>query len=172
MRKSVLLLMSIMLVSLTGCEFVRAVAGRPSAKDIEAKRIAIIKAEEEALQNRLDSIRIAGEKVISDSLAAYDYFMTGNVIVSGPERIGGLSGTELEFRYYIIVGAFRDTANARNLFDLASEKGYIPALINSRGGMVVVGLAPDNRIAAVRESYEKLRAESFCPKEAWILVNE
>ncbi len=164
--------MSIMLLSLTGCEFVRAVAGRPSDKDIAAKRIAIMKAEEEALQHRLDSIRIAGEKAVADSVAAFDFFKESGVTVSGPGRIGGLSGTELEFRYYIIVGAFRDSANAGKLFDMASEKGYAPVLMDTRGGMVVVGIAPENRISAVREVYERLINEPFCPKEAWILVSE
>ncbi len=172
MRKSVLLLMSIMLVSLSGCDFLRAVAGRPSSKDIEAKRIAIIKAEEVALQHRIDSIRMAQEKVVADSLAALDTLKSLGVVINGPSRVGGISGTELDFRYYIIVGAFRESSNARKLFDLASENAYNPVLISCRSGMAVVGLAPSNRIASVWESYEKLLEEPFCPKEAWVLVNE
>ncbi len=172
MKKSVILFMSIMLVSLTGCDFLRSVAGRPTGKDIEAKRIAIIKAEEKALQDRLDSIRIAEEKVVSDSLAALDSFKTKGITISGTDRIGGLAGTELECRYYIIIGAFRTSTNAGKLFDVAFEKGYSPVLINCRSGMTAVGLAPADRIADVWATYGKLAEESFCPKESWILVNE
>ncbi len=172
MKKSFVLLMSIMLVSLSGCDFLRALAGRPSSKDIEEKRIAIIKAEEEALQTRLDSIRIAGEKTVSDSLAAFDTLKAWGVTMKGSDKMAVSSGTELGFRYYIIVGAFGDSANARKMFNVASEKGYNPVLINSRRGMIAVGLAPTDRISSLKESYEKLRTESFCPKDAWIMVNE
>ncbi len=172
MRKSVLLSMSLMLVSLTGCDFLRAVAGRPTGKAIEEKRIAIIRAEEEALQERLDSIRLAEEKVISDSLDSFEALGEMGVLMSGADRLGGLSGMELDSRYYIIVGAFRESRNARKLFDTASGKGYSPVLIGSRNGMIAVGLCPSDNIVDVRESYEILKGESFFPKEAWILVNE
>ncbi len=172
MKKSFLLLISIMLVSLTGCDFLRALAGRPSSKDIEEKRIAIIKAEEENLQNHLDSIRIAGEKIIQDSLAAFDSLKAWGVTMNGADRMAVASGTELGFRYYIIVGAFGDNLNARKMFNKASEKGYNPVLINSCKGMVAVGLAPTDRIVSLKESYERLRTESFCPKDAWIMINE
>ncbi len=172
MKKSVLLLLSLMLVVLTGCDFLRAVAGRPTSKDIEEKRIAIIKSEEDALQSRLDSIRLAGEKVIADSLAALDFLKVSGVMMSDQSRIGGLSGTELGYKYYIIVGAFRESANAKKMFTTASENAYSPVLISCRSGMMAVGLCPSNSIAAVAESYKKLIGEEFCPKEAWILVNE
>ena len=45
-----------MMFVVTGCDFFRMVAGRPTSKDIEKKRLEIIKAEEAALQARLDSI--------------------------------------------------------------------------------------------------------------------
>ncbi len=172
MKKSVLLLMSLMLVSLTGCDFLRSVAGRPSSRDIEEKRIAIIRAEEEALQSRLDSIRLAAEKVVTDSLASLEAFAEAGVILSGPERLSGLSGTVLDFRYYIIAGTFGESANARKLFNTATDKGYSPVLISCRNGMIAVGLCPADRIAPVKEAYDRLLGESFFPKDAWILVNE
>ncbi len=164
--------MSLMLVSLTGCDFLRALAGRPTSRDIEEKRIAIIKADEDAVQQRLDSIRIAEQKVIDDSLAALEGLAAAGVTVTGPERLGGISGSEPDFRYCIITGAFRDSGNARKLFDVAYDRGYSPVLIGSRNGMIAVGVSPSDRIAAIWESYVQLKNESFFPKEAWILVNE
>ncbi len=172
MKKSLIFLMAIMLVSLTGCDFLRTIAGRPTSRDMEERRMAVIRAEEEALQSRMDSIRLAGEKVISDSLAILDNFRAAGVTVSTSDKIGGLSGTGLEYRYYIIVGAFRESVNARKIFNAASEKGYSPVLLNCRGGMIAVGLAPANKLQDIEESYNALKQESFCPKEAWILVNE
>ncbi len=164
--------MAVMLVSLTGCDFLRTIAGRPTSRDMEEKRMAIIRAEEEALQSRIDSIRLAGEKAIADSLAVLENFREAGVTVSTSDRIGGLSGTRLDYRYYIIVGAFRESVNARKIFNAASEKGYSPVLLNCRGGMIAVGLAPANRLQYIEESYNNLKQEPFFPKEAWILVNE
>ncbi len=172
MRKSVLLLMAFMLVSFTGCDFLRSVAGRPTSRDIEDKRVAIIKAEEEALQQHLDSIRLAEEKVISDSLASLEALAAAGVMMTGPDRLGGLAGTELEYEYYIIVGAFRESMNARKLFTTASDRGYVPVLISCRSGMIAVGLCPSNSIVELEKSFARLREETFCPKEAWILVKE
>ncbi len=172
MKKSFLLVMSLMLVTFTGCDFLRALAGRPTSGDIEEKRVAIIKAEEEALQVRLDSIRLAEEKVVKDSLAVLDSLKAMGVTVSGAGRLGGLSGTELESGYYIIVGAFREIRNARKLFVTVSEKGCSPVLISCRNGMVAVGVCPSDSMAEVLDSYVTLKGEAFFPKEAWILVNE
>ncbi len=172
MRKSVPLLIALMLFSLTGCDFLRSVAGRPTGKDIEIKRMEIIKAEERALQNRLDSIRLAEEKLVSDSLEALEALKSSKVMMNGPGRIGGLAGTELEYKYYIIVGAFREGVNAKKLFTIASEHGYGPVLISCRSGMIAVGVSPSNSLVDISRSYGKLMGESFCPKEAWILVKE
>ncbi len=172
MRKSLLFIMSLMLVSLTGCDFLRTVAGRPTSRDIEEKRIMIIKAEEAALQNHLDSVRLAQEKAVADSVAAMDSLKAYGVMINGPAWIGGLSGMELESGYYVIVGAFRERERAENLFSTASEKGYSPVLLDCRSGMTAVGLCPSDDIVAVADSYRRLRNEPFFPEGAWILVKE
>ncbi len=172
MKKFLLFLMPIMLVSLTGCDFVRAIAGRPTEKDLDKMRIEIVEAEKAALQARMDSLKLAEEKAVADSLAFQARLDSLGVVFSGPERLRGVSGPGLEYRYYIIVGVFRESSNARRIFNQASEKGYAPVLINSRSGMMAVGLAPADNRKAIVGTYEKLRNEAFCPKDAWILVNE
>ena len=56
MKKNILPALLALMLVVTGCDFFRMVAGRPTSKDIEKKRIEIMKAEEAALQARLDSI--------------------------------------------------------------------------------------------------------------------
>ena len=55
---------------LGGCDFFRQLAGRPTSRDIEAKRLRIER-EAEAHQRRLDSLKLV-QKQISDSLATLD----------------------------------------------------------------------------------------------------
>ncbi len=61
-----------MVMILSGCDFVRRVAGMPTGKDIEEKRLQIIEAEELELQQRLDSIRMEKERYQTDSLRALE----------------------------------------------------------------------------------------------------
>ena len=88
MRKSVILLVLAVMTVVTGCDFFRVLAGRPTGKDIDARRVEIMKSEEAALQARLDSIRRAEEKVVADSLAALDSLAAQGVIMTGASRLG------------------------------------------------------------------------------------
>ncbi len=185
MKKSLLLLVPIMLVTLTGCDFIRTIAGRPTEEVLVKKRIEILKAEEEALQARIDSLALAREQAVKDSLALQDSLAAiekdlavkkaqsiYKPVYGGPEKLKGIAGGDLKYRYYIIVGVFRESVNARSIFNAASEKGYSPVLINTCSGKLAVGLAPTNSRTKVEQMYNKVRREAFCPKDAWVLVNE
>lgn len=71
MKKSTILMLMVTLAVVTGCDFFRKLAGRPTSVDIEEKRVAIMRAEEAAHQARQDSIRMEHQKVV-DSLAMMD----------------------------------------------------------------------------------------------------
>ena len=95
-------------LTVTGCDFFRVMAGRPTSKDIDAKRIRIMKAEEAALQARLVSIRRVEEMIVSDSLSALDSLTARGVVMSDVSRLGGLVEENNRARYCIMIGAFRD----------------------------------------------------------------
>ena len=163
MRHSVTLLLAVLMMTVTGCDFMRVLAGRPTSKDIENKRLEIIKAEEAALQAKLDSMRLQEEKRVADSLAAMQALVSASVVLSGPERLGGLVAESLPSKY---------GKNAQKLADEASAKGYKVALLECRRGMIAVGLCPSDNIAEVASSYDALKNETFFPKDAWVLVME
>lgn len=171
MKKTIILMLMVTLTIVTGCDFFRKVAGRPTSEDIEAKRIAIMKAEEAAHQARLDSIRMEHQKVV-DSLAMMDSIRQQGGSILNPASLGGLFATKLESRYYIIVGSFRSRANAESLLAKAADLGYSPAMISFRNGLIAVGLAPANTLKDSYSSLKKVRLEKFCPSDVWILVNE
>ena len=173
MKKSCILILLIAVLSLTGCDFMRKLAGRPTSDDVEMKRIEILKAEEAALQARLDSLRNVEQRMIQESLTA----LVPNRQVGGshpnPASLGGLFATKLEARYYIILGSFRARANAEALFKVAKDAGYKPALISfGKGGLIAVGVSPVNRLPDAYTALNDVRKEKFCPKDVWILVNE
>ena len=173
MKKSYILLIVMALLSLTGCDFMRKLAGRPTSQDVENKRIEILRAEEAALQARLDSLRNVEKRMIQDSLNALDSIRQLGGSILNPASLGGLFATKLEARYYIILGSFRARANAEALFKVAKEAGYKPALISfGKGGLIAVGVCPVNKLPDAFVALNNVKKESFCPKDVWILVNE
>ena len=109
---------------------------------------------------------------IESFLAAMESLVSAGVVMSGPERLGGLVEVSLPSHYYWIAGAFKERKNAQKLADDAAAKGYKVSLLNCRRGMVAVGLCPSDNIAEVGLAYESLKNELFFPKDAWVLVME
>lgn len=173
MKKSSILLVIVSLLCLTGCDFMRKLAGRPTSEDVELKRVEILRAEEAALQARLDSLRNVEQRMIQDSLNALDSIRQLGGSILNPAAMGGLFATKLESRYYIILGSFRTRSNAEALFNVAKAAGYKPALISfGKGGLIAVGVSPVNRLSDAYVALNGVKKESFCPKDVWILVNE
>ena len=124
MKKSYILLVLTAFLTLTGCDFMRKLAGRPTSEDVEQKRVELLRAEEAALQARIDSLRNAEQKMIQDSLNALDSIRQSGGSILNPASLGGLFATKLEARYYVILGSFRTRSNAEALFNVAKTAGY------------------------------------------------
>ena len=173
MKKSCILLVIASLFCITGCDFMRKLAGRPTSEDVELKRVELLRAEEAALQARLDSLRNVEQRMVQDSLNALDSIRQLGGSILNPAAMGGLFATKLESRYYIILGSFRTRSNAEALFNVAKTAGYKPALISfGKGGLIAVGVSPVNRLSDAYLALNSVKKESFCPKDVWILVNE
>ena len=175
------LTLSVVIVSaflLTGCDFFRTLAGRPTSKDIEAKQVSALLAEKAELVAANENLEAKYNEVLNelqsvkDSLNALDSISQYGGTVLNPTTLGGLFSTKLEARYYVIVGAFRYRFNAEALFETAQKKGYKPALISFRNGRMAVGLCPSNNIKDAFKGLKKVKQESFCPSDVWVLLNE
>ena len=151
----------------------RKLAGRPTSEDIENKRIELLRAEEAALQARLDSLKQVEQKMLQDSLNVLDSIRQLGGSILNPASMGGLFATKLEARYYIILGSFRTRSYAEALFNVAKDAGYKPALISfGKGGLIAVGVSPVNRLSDAFAALNEVRKEKFCPSDVWVLVNE
>ena len=153
----------------SGCDFLRSIAGRPTSADIEAKRL-LIEREEAAHRARLDSLA-AIRKQVTDSLALLDSIRIMNGTIVEKRQLNRLSTTSLSRRYYIIVGSFGDRSNALRLSKAIKSKGYETELIPYKNGFTAVGVCPTDSLSSVCASLRKVRGESFCPADAWILNN-
>ena len=171
MRKSIIFLAIAVMFCLTGCDFFRKMAGRPTGEEIEAMRIEKLRIEEERLQASL--LQLQKEKqAVEDSIEALKLIRQQAGTLLNPAALGGLFTTRLEARYCIIIGAFRERSNAEYLHRAASDKGYSPSLISFRNGLIAVGICPVNSLKEAAQAMKKVREEAFCPDDVWILDNE
>ena len=175
------LTLSVVMVSVflcTGCDFFRTLAGRPTSKDIDAKQVSALLAQNAELMAANESLEakyniILNElQSVKDSLNALDSISQYGGTVLNPTTLGGLFSTKLEARYYVIIGAFKYRSNAESLLKKVQMKGYKPALISFRNGRMAVGLCPSNNIKDAFEGLKKVKQESFCPSDVWVLLNE
>lgn len=172
MRHSYILLAVAAILTVTGCDFFRKLAGRPTSEYIEARKLEILRRQEAVEQARLDSLQ-REQAAVRDSIAALDSLKQQGGTILNPSRLGGLFATKLEARHYIIVGTFRGRANAESMLNKVAAAGeYAPALISFRNGMIAVGVCPCNRLAEAVAALELVRKEPFCPADVWILLNE
>ena len=171
MKRIILLMMLASLFTLTGCDFFRTLAGRPTSEDINAIKIQRQLAQQAIEQARLDSLRHEQE-IVKDSLSAVDSIKQYGGSILNPSRLGGLFATKLEYRYHVIIGAFCVRSNAEALLVKTQKLGYKPLLINFNNGLTAVGLCPTNNIVDAKNALKKVRSESFCPKDVWLLLNE
>lgn len=171
MRKYVLLIALVAMCSLTGCDFFRELAGRPTSEDIEELRLEKLRVEEERLQASLAKLE-QEKKAVADSIEAMKFIRQQSGTLLNPSALGGLYTTRLEARYCVIVGAFEQRSNAERLHKEASEKGYSPLLISFRSGLIAVGIGPADSLPEVMQTLRKVKEETFCPDDVWILDNE
>lgn len=183
MRKVLLLTYFLLSVALavSGCDFFRRLAGRPTSKDIETKREVIRfaeekKAEEARLEEaRKDSLRLA------DSLAALGTVQKG---VSGQDKAavqvdegknvndGKVNDRKMKDgkkRFYIVMASFSSPENARKYLARMEEKGYPGELLGFKGDYTGVGICGTDDEQEAKESLKEIKRQDFCPSGVWII---
>lgn len=165
MKKSVIfvILMSVLLVS--GCDMFRRMAGRPTSEELELKKVEIER------RNAMIEAMKAEQKQVSDSLAMLDSLRQMCSKMLWLKDMGGIYTTDLDAGYYIIVGSFRNQGNADAMIKSASDAGFVPVRISFRNGLDAIGVAASSSLEDALLSLKSVKREDFCPPDVWILVN-
>ena len=181
MRKAYLVSAFLLCFVLAGCndlrDNLRRLAGRPDSEAIAAKR-AIIEEEERLERERADSLKAAAdsvraaEKAAADSLALLDTIRQSRTMMLPLSSLRRADVRNIDKRYYAVIGAFSVMDNARRQASRAEKAGY-PAFCVKYGHdrWAVLSCGAD-RLAQIWDSVNRIRKESFCKNQAWILVNE
>lgn len=176
MRKIVLIILSVLVVvSVSSCDFVRRVAGRPTSEELNQARELKVKivAREKAKADSLEAVRLA-EVRRADSLkavAAADSALIANTkaIFRKASRIGKMD--PLEYPYYISLGIFRNKENSAMKIGQAQRAGY-EVTIGRCGPCEVILICPCKTKAEAVTAYEEVSRKRFCPQDAFILIAE
>ena len=178
MKRSDILILACAALLLSGCDFVRTLAGRPTSADLEVKRSAIERVENAArYQARADSLERVRIRQ-ADSLAALDARLLDSLsqtkgAILSPAKMGGLSTTDALSRYYIVVDTFWSRSSADRKLSECYTAGYRDAsVIRFRNGLYVVAVCPSNSLNETLKKLRELRGNGICPPDGWILVNE
>lgn len=149
-------------LTMTGCDFFRKLAGRPTSTDIEAMRQAIALREEAKVQAaQSDSI-----PVVPDTVAAKPE------VKPAPAKETVSSSSQVndgKKRYYIIVASFSKVENAERCAERMAGRGYPGELLKFKGGYTAVGVLGTDDMQEAQASLKELKRQDFCPQGVWIL---
>ena len=186
--QTVLILIPVALAA-TGCDFFRKLAGRPTSDQIAAMAEAI-RLEESA--RIADSLRKALAEPQEDSAATTPTPATPAAqaastptasspvtatttpaaaapaaAASAPATAAPAPAGDLK-RFYVVMASFGNSANANKYASILEAKGY-PATILKRGSYQVVAVCGTDDEAAIKQSFDEIRRQDFCPQGVWII---
>lgn len=177
-RIPVICVLAILLLTVTGCDFFRWVAGRPTAAQLEQKRAAVVAqaVADQLAQERERAVRdslAALEKHQTDSVAAETFFSQHRVTRIHSRSLPGLRLEDIPFRYCIVLAGFSQPGNAEKFADSLKEAGYESVVMKyTRGSNAIVGVCPTDHFGDLLDVYQRVRTEKFCPKDAWIFIKD
>lgn len=174
MKKIGFLLLGLTLVIVTGCDFFRILAGRPTSSEIEEIR-AEIRRVEKARQDSLEIVRqerVRDSLVRADSIAALDSIVKNAGPLLTPEKFHGLVSGDFNTRYCIIVGSFKTKSNAVGFLKKVRQRGYEAGMYTFKSGWYAIGVCPSDHIRQIQRSLKAISEDGFFPRGTWVLVND
>lgn len=151
-------------VLVTGCDFFRRLAGRPTSEIIEALREASMA--ENAVPSE-DTVAVA--EAVKDSLVESEPMVEPKVDPKPEPKTETVTVAEGKKRFYVVVASFSNPDNARKSLERMKERGYPGELLSAKGGYTVVGICGTNDELEAKESLKQLQRQDFCPKGVWII---
>lgn len=171
-------------ISLSGCDFFRTLAGRPTSADIEEMKAQIeleriVSRQADSLQAdslQRDSLQrdsLQRKQLQVERMQLYrDSLGTAGVLVVPSRRISNISPSQLTRGYYIMIGTFSSVENAERLAARVSDAGYSVEKLPYTNGKYAVAVCPSDDPEEIYQSLKKVRNEEFSPSDIWILVKE
>ena len=159
LRLSVILLSVTVMV--TGCDFFRVLAGRPTSKEIATKR-------EEILRSAQDDRTPVEPGMADENHGMTDEKPGVTEEAAEPVRPAGTTSGEKK-RFYVIMGAFSSRENAERYAERIKTFGYEPEFFGFTEGRTAVGIGGTDDAEQAKAFMKELKGQDFCPDGVWIL---
>ena len=189
MTRRFLILVALLSVTIvvTGCDFFRVLAGRPTSKEIEAKRAEILRsAQDDKVVAQYDEGSVPQQdqdsvQVVKPETAASEWRDDGQrphsaaaeqsearMDAAVPARPAGSTSGEKK-RFYVIMGAFSSRENAEKYAERIKSFGYEPEFFGFTEGRTAVGVGGTDDPEEAKAFMKELKGQDFCPEGVWIL---
>ena len=162
LRLSVILLSVTVMV--TGCDFFRVLAGRPTSKEIAAKREEILRSAQ--------GDRTPVEPGMADEnhgMTDEKPGMTSDSALPADTSTSLATKTKEKKRFYVIMGAFSSRENAERYAERVRSFGYEPEFFGFTEGRTAVGIGGTDDAEQAKAFMKELKGQDFCPDGVWIL---
>lgn len=159
----VIFLLVAVATAVTGCDFFRKLAGRPTSADLKVMAAAI-EAEEAKKVAPADTIVVETlGAAMADTVAAAP--------APAPVSASGAVAAEHQGkkRFYIVLASFSNPGNAGKYARQMEQRGYQAELFGFKGGYTGVGICGTDDEQQAKESLKEVRRQDFCPEGVWIL---
>lgn len=156
--------MAVLIVSallFSGCDQVRGLLGMPTSSDIAAKKLKIAAKVQEGKDS--SALQKGDSATVKPAVKP-----VGKKMSEMPMPARTSDNEELKYRYYIIVGSYREAANVQRRMADVRGNGGVPVLIE-RNGLTLVGAAGFNSMSAAADAMGDV---SNFASDAWIYVRK
>jgi cell division protein FtsN len=161
----IVLVLSVALMA-TGCDFFRVLAGRPTSKDIEAKREQILRSAQDDKVTAPSDTVASTEQPVSTGQDEAKPDTVAHERPAGPQTV---SKTGEKKRFYVIMGAFSSRENAEKYAARIKGFGYEPEFFGFTEGRTAVGIGGTDDQEEAKAFMKELKGQDFCPEGVWIL---
>ena len=152
-------LLLVVALAVSGCDFFRVLAGRPTSKEIEAKREIISR---QGVAAQTDTVKEVSAPVDEASSAVEEK-------ETAAEGTAPAVATDGKKRFYVVIASFSNPDNARKSLARMADRGYQGELLSLKGGFTGVGICGTDDEQEAKESLKQVKRQDFCPPGIWII---
>ncbi|MFA5325738.1 MAG: SPOR domain-containing protein [Bacteroidales bacterium] len=156
-RFLVVLLVTMMIIS--GCDFFRSLLGKPTSEDLEL----IAYQKEVAAKAKADSINN-----INDNIIKVDTLIADNEKVVESKSIVKQPSSDFNYRYYVIVGSFKNYANAERFSKILLKKNYDVKNFKFKNGYNMVSILGSVDYHEANKKLNEMLESEICSDDIWI----
>ena len=159
-------LLLVVALAVSGCDFFRVLAGRPTSKEIEAKREIISRQEVVA---QADTIKEVSAPVDEASPVVEEKETAVEETAPAVKETAPAVAVDGKKRFYVVIASFSNPDNARKSLARMADRGYQGELLSLKGGFTGVGICGTDDEQEAKESLKQVKRQDFCPPGIWII---